>query len=279
MFYINKPDWKKVIAYSKIAWDKHKAEIGGMLIAEPMKGKDNETYWIMKDPVILKQEITAGNTHLDKDALAEYYTKVADKYKEGFKFVWWHSHHTMEAFFSGTDENTILENSNSDFSFALVVNLKEEYKFRVSIWKMFPAQIDYEITIIDDFKLDQDAMEKEVEELCKAESSIVTTTSSWRNQKYNNHYVSQYGMFEYDEDDWGFDSKAWGEVDSLNWKFMQGSIKKISTYKNKLRKINDRYPNHKIELPYEASTITDREELNTFLCCSSPSDIITLESN
>jgi proteasome lid subunit RPN8/RPN11 len=285
MFYISKPDWKKVIGYSKIAWDKHKAEIGGMLIAEPMEAEDGTKYWQMKDPVILKQEITAGNTHLDKDALAEYYTKVADKYKPGFKFVWWHSHHTMQAFFSGTDEDTIQENSDSDFSFALVVNLKEEYKFRVSIWKMFPTQIDYEITIVDTFELDNELMEKEVEELCS--TTVVNykqTYGGWSKTSYvdksvkgNDWYHNQLNAF--DPDDVMWDSKAWDEIDDLNWKFMQGAIKKTSTYKKKLFKLNNKYPNYTIELPDEAKEIEDPLELNTFLSVASPSDFITMEVN
>ena len=120
-FYISKKDWDKIISYAGIAYDEFNAEIGGMAVV--IQDKDND--WTIKDPVILDQVITAGNTHLNKESLAPYYTKMAKKYsKKNFRFCWWHSHHTMQAFWSGTDLATIDEFQDGDFSFALVVNLK-----------------------------------------------------------------------------------------------------------------------------------------------------------
>ena len=44
--------------------------------------KDEDNDWSVQDPVIMKQRISAGNTHLDKEELAKYYTKAAIKYKD-----------------------------------------------------------------------------------------------------------------------------------------------------------------------------------------------------
>ena len=162
-FYISQSNWNKIINYAGISYNEYKAEIGGMSVM--VEDKDGD--WELKDPVILKQIVTAGNTHLDKDELATYYTKTAQKYaKKNFRFCWWHSHHTMDAFWSGTDTNTIDEFSDGDFSFALVVNLKEEYKFRVSIWKPFPMHKDVELNILCHEKKFPAKLVDEVKELC-----------------------------------------------------------------------------------------------------------------
>ena len=146
MFYIAKTAWNKIIGYAQHAYDEHKSEIGGMSIVK----KDKDGDWEVKLPVILKQEISSGNCELDKDALAEYYTRTANKLKKDteFRFCWWHSHHNMSAFWSSTDLKAIDEFKDGDFSFALVVNLKEEYKFRVSMWQPFEMHEDQELQIL-----------------------------------------------------------------------------------------------------------------------------------
>ncbi len=162
-FYISKKDWDKIISYAGIAYDEFNAEIGGMAVV--IQDKDND--WTIKDPVILDQVITAGNTHLNKESLAPYYTKMAKKYsKKNFRFCWWHSHHTMQAFWSGTDLATIDEFQDGDFSFALVVNLKEEYKCRVSIWKPFAMHTDVELNILTTANKYSKNMVDEVKEKC-----------------------------------------------------------------------------------------------------------------
>lgn len=162
-FYISQNNWNKIINYAGIAYKDFKSEIGGMSVMV----EDAEGDWELKDPVILKQVITAANTHLDKDELAMYYTKAAKKYKnKNFRFCWWHSHHTMGAFWSGTDTDTIEEFNEGDFSFALVVNLKEEYKFRVSVWKPFEVHKDVDLVVIGNEKKFPKKLVDEVNKLC-----------------------------------------------------------------------------------------------------------------
>jgi len=162
-FSISKNNWKKIIDYAAIAYDEFGAEIGGMAVVI----QDENGDWEIKDPIILKQIITASNTHLDKDELAKYYTKTAKKYaKKNFRFCWWHSHHTMSAFWSGTDTDTIEEFNEGDFSFALVVNLKEEYKFRVSVWQPFEIHEDVELEFPDKERKVPTKLVNEVKELC-----------------------------------------------------------------------------------------------------------------
>ncbi|QDP50646.1 MAG: hypothetical protein Unbinned1966contig1000_21 [Prokaryotic dsDNA virus sp.] len=146
---IHKESWDKIINYAKAAYVTEKAEIGGMAVVTQDKDGD----WTIENPVILPQEIAGTTCDLDKEELATYYTQMAMKYKDQkFRFCWWHSHHTMNAFWSGTDLSSIDEygEGESDVSFALVVNLKEEYKCRISVWKPVEIHQDVEVKILDD---------------------------------------------------------------------------------------------------------------------------------
>ena len=145
--YILKDCWDKIINYAKAAYHGEKAEIGGMSVVTQDKDGD----WWIEDPQILNQEIAGTTCDLDKEDLAKYYTQMAVKYKDtNFRFCWWHSHHTMDAFWSGTDLSSIDEygEGESDLSFALVVNLKEEYKCRISVWKPLQVHQDVELEIV-----------------------------------------------------------------------------------------------------------------------------------
>ena len=179
MFYIKQKNWDKILGYAEEAYETEKSEIGGMLVA--VEDKDGD--WILEDPVILKHVISAGNTVLEKAALSVYYSKVGKKMgKKNFRFCWWHSHHTMAAFWSGTDITAIEEFNEGDFSFALVVNLKGEYKFRVSVWNPVEAQEDVELEIIDVKHRCTKAMKEEVKALCSKPTYATPSAYSWRKE-------------------------------------------------------------------------------------------------
>ena len=169
MFYISENIWYKLQAWARIAYDKDKNEISGLMTAIPQKDGRFE----LKDVEILKQENTGTNTELDGDAVTEYKMKYAMKYKnKTMKYVWWHSHHTMGAFWSGTDEKEIDAWENESFSLALVVNLKEEFVFRVSLWKAngLPIAEHYDTDLTIERKQPKikvtEAMIKQYDELC-----------------------------------------------------------------------------------------------------------------
>ena len=181
-FYCGQKEWDKIIAYSRAAYESMKTEIGGMALMI----KDDNDDWHLKFPVILKQTVTAGNTHLDKEALAEYYGQTAYKMlkkKATYRYLWWHSHHTMGAFWSGTDQDTINEAEEmSDLSFSLVVNLKEEYKFRVALWKPVQVQQDVTLQIEQKEKKVSKAIQDEVEELCSEEVRTIANSYGYSGQ-------------------------------------------------------------------------------------------------
>ena len=149
MFYIKQKHWDHILGYAEEAYDTLKTEIGGMSVCL----QDKEGDWEIVEPVILKQEVTSGNCTLEKEELAKYYTRTAKRYKNrSFRFCWWHSHHTMSVFWSSTDIKGIEEYSDGDMSFALVVNLKRENKFRVSMWKPAILHKDTTLEILDEKK-------------------------------------------------------------------------------------------------------------------------------
>ena len=233
-FYIEKKDWDKVISYAQAAWDEHRSEIGGMMVV--VQDKDDD--WQIQDPVILKQRISGGNTHLDKEELAKYYTKTAKKYKDNiFRFCWWHSHHTMGAFWSGTDTNTIDEFNEGDFSFALVVNLKEEYKFRVSVWKPMEVHEDVDLEILSTDKAVKQSIINEVNKLCEKESYGYNKLKSNNiNTLRDTNQVTLWNQTSEIPDDKEYVQLA-TTIEQLNNRLIKGDIIYVDYY-NRLSDIN-----------------------------------------
>ena len=180
MFYITQKNWNKILGYAEEAYNTEESEIGGMSVMV----EDKEGDWQLQDPVILKQEISSGNTVLEKAALSVYYSRIGKKMgKKNFRICWWHSHHTMAAFWSGTDITAIDEFNEGDFSFALVVNLKGEYKFRVSVWNPVEAHQDVDLEIIETKHRCTKKMSAEVKELCSKPTYAASTSRySWRKE-------------------------------------------------------------------------------------------------
>lgn len=192
--YIDKECWDKIINYAKAAYHTEKCEIGGMSVVTQDKDGD----WLIQEPVILKQEIGSTTCDLDKEELAKYYTQMAVKYnKTNFRFCWWHSHHTMGAFWSGTDISSIDEygEGESDLSFALVVNLKEEYKCRVSVWKPVEIHQDVELNILSNAEKVEIPSEilSEVKEKCETRSMITTYNKNTKQLSLTDTRTNGYG--------------------------------------------------------------------------------------
>ena len=190
-FYITEKDWYRLQAWAKLAYDEDKNEISGLMTAVPQKDGRIK----VGDVEILKQENSGTNTELDGEAVSEYMMKYGMKYNNpDMKFVWWHSHHTMGAFWSGTDENEIEAWKNESYSLALVINLREEYLFRVSFWKMNGLPVEYheDTTLTIERKQPNiqilDSMKKQYEELC----SERTISTAWKGNNYGGYMNYQH---------------------------------------------------------------------------------------
>lgn len=235
-FFTSEANWTKLHDYAQAAYDEHKSEIGGMLVAV----EDTDGDWILEDPVILKQVISHSNCVLDKDALAVYYTKAGVKHmNSNFRFVWWHSHHTMDAFWSGTDLTAIKEYSDGDFSFALVINLKGKHIFRVSSWKPFEMHIDTKVKLLEgEERKTPKRILNDVEKLCSKH-----VVNYMHNQRYvNAKQTSLLKPAQISSDQEAL--RAVELVTSLNYRFAAGEL----TFKEWVRivesyniKMNDWY--------------------------------------
>lgn len=255
---ITNRDWTKVINFAKCAEDKWGTEIGGMAVT--IEDKDGD--WWIKEPVILKQEVSGGSCDLDKAELAKYYGKMELKYRNhNMRFCWWHSHANMNAFWSGTDTSTIDEYKDGDLSFALVVNIKGEYKCRISVWKPIEMHEDVELNVQQDdaIKIPK-RISNEVEELCTQPTRNITSyvggiqsqTNLWRNRAKKEDPMEDFignvweGLIE--------------KVEELNGELTMGSSQ-YEEYASTLEKLNNKLQTQNIPLKVRILSRNTMEEV------------------
>ena len=176
-FWIDPEIFDEIIAFAESAYRQFKTEIGGQLIVREDKDGD----FILEDPVILKQKVSSTNCELDEAALAVHYSKMAGKHGDNIRHCWWHSHHTMGAFWSGTDTSTIESNESKDFTVSLVVNLKKEYKLRVQFFYPFEHYEDVTLNFLTYDPIVDKELDTQVKELCSKE--IVAYQNIYSNHK------------------------------------------------------------------------------------------------
>jgi len=281
-FLISRKDWKTTIDYAQASYNKFKAEIGGFMIAKKNKNGDI----IISNPEILLQEVTGGTTVMDKAAVADYYVKSAQKHGNDVRFIWWHSHANMKAFWSGTDTNTMEEYSGGDWSAFLVVNIRGEYKFRVCVWNPIAAYEDIEISIIDAKpKSIPKTIQDSVDKLCSEPKTVLNDQLSLNgyNKTYNTELYSHYfGDSNYSQvtksnksvvtDDPMFDYTV-EQIINLNDLYVEGTF----TYKEWLRSIKQVNMTLKSKgLNFNIDELTENElqQKSSIYTGYSPEDII-----
>ena len=266
-FFISKNDWKKIIQYAESSYRQFKAEIGGQCVVVQDEHGD---FWL-KDPVILKQEVSGGNCEMEEAELAMHYGKMADKYGDNIRHCWWHSHHTMGAFWSGTDDNTIMENETDDFSVSLVVNLKQEYKLRVQMFYHIEDEVNVPLHIEDEIPQSK-AIDKEVAKKCEKETAKVITYggknsyghSQAQRELFDYNYGFAYGHTVYDNDvDFkSLTSEQYTQlmkfIDELAEKFYDNKIS-YEEYKKEAKEANKKLKKHNLKIKHLQS-----HELATF---------------
>jgi proteasome lid subunit RPN8/RPN11 len=119
--------YRKIMAYAE-ACD---TEISGFADVE----YDKETAKLIVGKVYLLEQTAGGaNVHMDEEAVAKFNVEMIKKGVKQLPRLWWHSHVNMEAFFSGTDENTTEQLRNDTFNVSLVVNKRHDMKAKVNIY-------------------------------------------------------------------------------------------------------------------------------------------------
>ena len=290
VFYIKEKDWYKLQGWATLAYEEDKNEISGLMTAVPQE----DGRFKVGDVEILKQENTGTNTDLNGDSVSAYMMKYGMKYKNpDMKFVWWHSHHTMGAFWSGTDDKEIEAWKNSSFSLALVINLKEEYLFRVSFWKTnglpIEQHVDTTLTIERaEPKINiTNAMKKQYEELCSSPQPMVRYTGGYstygqgwsRNVNPNQQNIWHGNNKESEkqlEMEYAY-SEALEQVESMQDGFMDGSVSH-KEWKKKVKRINEICKTKKF--PFKVVEFKEnKKELLNVLMTKLPNELIEWEDN
>ena len=181
-FIISEKCWHIMQQFAGLAYNEDKNEISGLLhVRKGTHPVSKEPVYELFDPIILEQENTGTTTELDGDAIRDYTIKAGMKYGKDIKFCWWHSHHTMGAFWSGTDRNEIEAWKNDSWSISLVVNLKQEYKLNISVWDPVEVSEDVPLEIIRAVPEPTVTQKKKYEELCStAKPTVVTGYGNWK---------------------------------------------------------------------------------------------------
>jgi len=173
-FIMSNENWTTLQHYARHAWDEYQSEIGGYMVVKYINNQ-----FVFTEPVILEQEITAGNTDITKEAMGKYFTETEIKHgKEPYWLCWWHSHHTMGVFWSATDTTAIEQDQHNGYDFSLVINLKEEQILRISDWKT-GTQIDTVVEIENKTMEIPKYISDNVAELCTKPSPVIRTSVGW----------------------------------------------------------------------------------------------------
>lgn len=192
-FIMNQEDWDTIQNYSRYAYEEHKSEIGGYMLVKEVDNK-----FVFTDPVILEQEITGSNTEITAEAVSEYQVKMEVQHgQEDYWLCWWHSHHTMDVFWSSTDHKAINQHEtvNGKYTFNLVVNLKQEHILRVCDWRT-GTQTDLQMEIGNKTEI-PDYIINEVEEKCTKPKPITYRyqTKKTPTNTYNTMYTGGGGYY------------------------------------------------------------------------------------
>lgn len=256
-FWISRENWNKVIAYAESAYRQYKSEIGGQLVVL----EDADGDYILEDPVILKQEISSGNCELDGEQLAIHYSKMIGKHGNNVRHCWWHSHHTMGAFWSGTDDATILSHPAKDWTLSLVVNLKKEYKLRIQFFSPFMHEENVELNFLQEEYDVDDAIDKEVEELCTKETRVITyggrgtkvnQGTLWTQPRVYNGYDSYGWLNDTDELEMtgvpiDFFEQCVEKIDKLSDDLTDGSIK-LKVFRKGVKSLNEKLKQYNLKI-------------------------------
>ena len=280
-FWISRENWNKVIAYAESAYRQYKSEIGGQLVVL----EDTDGDFILEDPVILKQEISSGNCEMESSALAIHYSKMIGKHGNDVRHCWWHSHHTMGAFWSGTDDATILSHPADDWTLSLVVNLKREYKLRIQFFKPFLHEENVELNFLEEDHDTNEVIDAEVKQLCTKETLPIISyggkgaqTNLWNQQQKEIRSFNQgYGHYGYASwlDDVDDELELTGvpetlfedcveKMDKLSDGLIDGSLK-MKKFRKGVSTLNEKLKQYNVQILSKISKGTKEQIANEIL--------------
>lgn len=126
--YIPADKWQKLMAYVDLV----DTEITGFFDVEYDADKSR---FEVGEVYLIEQEAQAAHVEMEEEDLSKFMVSHIKAGHDQMPRGWWHSHVNMQAFFSGTDDNTINNTFIGDsFTVSLVVNKSRNYKCSLVIW-------------------------------------------------------------------------------------------------------------------------------------------------
>jgi hypothetical protein len=103
---------------------------------------DKNNTFAVEDIKIFEQEVSHGGTLISQKDLASFYDELMEKGEDPSVWkLWWHSHASMDVFWSGTDEETIEDFDNEtekdNWLLSIVTNLDGDILNRLDIFSPF----------------------------------------------------------------------------------------------------------------------------------------------
>lgn len=92
---------------------------------------------------LLEQIVSSASAELDPVAIAKLMNRLIKEQRDPSKLkFWWHSHASMNPFWSVTDHNTCERFENKEFSISLVINKRLEYLCRLDLYQPLRITVD-----------------------------------------------------------------------------------------------------------------------------------------
>lgn len=186
--------------------DRCDLEISGLGVVEVV---DNTI--LITDVFLLKQEVSAGGTILDKKAIHKLTNKCLMKGISPLKLkYWWHSHVEMGVGWSKIDKDTMEKTFQpQDYFVSTVGNKKGEQRTRIDLFSPMKATIDgIGLYVVHDDQVEYDkAIEDEIESLVTKMEIIKFGKGAVNQVGYNKYKQKQAEVgdgesSEYTDEDW-----------------------------------------------------------------------------
>lgn len=213
-----------------------KGEVSGIGFATLLKDEAGKTIgFLVKDIFLVQQSATSSHSELDETAL---HKKIYELTEQGADMstvrVWWHSHNTMNCFWSRTDDATIEALSNSGFTVSLLANKRGETLTRVDLYD--PCRVTY-----DGIDLRMDVLDNpELYAACKKEVEELVDHTPWVSRRYAGYegigYIQPAGRYSRTDKDREKERKA------LLKKFSPEIVKSIKRLQEMYKKEELTYP-------------------------------------
>ena len=175
----------KMLGYAQAAIE----EVSGVGIVEKIDG-----VLMVTEVYLLEQECTSMTTEIDSGALGKLMLWLVKQGKEAGLKLWWHSHGSMDTFWSRTDNNTARIISKTSWAFRAVINKSGKVKISADINEPFPHTVhDMDFRIYNPREREiYDECKKEVKEKVKIRQIDADSTGRKRKKE------RQMDIFEYE---------------------------------------------------------------------------------